>query len=214
MYTVPKVSRFSWTNSQAAPTPHDPHFSINTNRSSIPRFRTVESWVGQQAQRIENADTGKDGSGQDRLDRGMSMFPVPDVPREYVNEPSAPPPLRVSRKKKSSDAPVRASMVTTNMIINRTDAEAGDEVGEIPRMPDASSSAKTIARASKMSGNIMDINTDDEGPVIRKSSKRIREKRSSDSTVFRYHPGTRVDLPPTGRVPSAVLDENLMPVRL
>jgi hypothetical protein len=57
------VSRFSWTNSNAPQTPHDPsrdtatqivgRDSYMTQRSSVPRFRTIDSWVDQQANRIE-----------------------------------------------------------------------------------------------------------------------------------------------------------------
>jgi len=56
-------SRFSWTNSQAPQTPHDPsrdtlsqplgRDSFMTNRSSVPRFRTINSWVNQQSNRVE-----------------------------------------------------------------------------------------------------------------------------------------------------------------
>jgi hypothetical protein len=50
----PKDSRFSWTNSQAPKTPMDlSRFSIATSASSIPRYRTVESWVGHQANRLD-----------------------------------------------------------------------------------------------------------------------------------------------------------------
>lgn len=57
------MSRFSWTNSNAPQTPHDPsrdtvaqpigRDSFMTQRSSIPRFRTVDSWVNQQSNRVE-----------------------------------------------------------------------------------------------------------------------------------------------------------------
>ncbi|EMD87995.1 hypothetical protein COCC4DRAFT_42060 [Bipolaris maydis ATCC 48331] len=57
------ASRFSWTNSQAPQTPHDPsrdtvaqsvaRESFMTSRSSVPRFRTVDSWVNQQSNRVE-----------------------------------------------------------------------------------------------------------------------------------------------------------------
>lgn len=57
------ASRFSWTNSQAPQTPHDPNRdtmnqplgreSFMTNRSSVPRFRTINSWVNQQSNRVE-----------------------------------------------------------------------------------------------------------------------------------------------------------------
>jgi hypothetical protein len=57
------ASRFSWTNSQAPQTPHDPsrdtvaqtigRDSFMTSRSSVPRFRTIDSWVNQQSTRVE-----------------------------------------------------------------------------------------------------------------------------------------------------------------
>lgn len=57
------ASRFSWTNSNAPQTPHDPsrdtaiagpgRDSFMTQRSSVPRFRTIDSWVNQQSTRIE-----------------------------------------------------------------------------------------------------------------------------------------------------------------
>lgn len=50
---VPKLSRFSWTNSQAPATPRDPRESFVTTRSSVPRFRTVESWIDQQRRKVE-----------------------------------------------------------------------------------------------------------------------------------------------------------------
>ncbi|ORY17174.1 hypothetical protein BCR34DRAFT_597254 [Clohesyomyces aquaticus] len=59
----PMISRFSWTNSNAPQTPHDPSRDTNshtlqrdsfmTQRSSVPRFRTIDSWVNQQANRLE-----------------------------------------------------------------------------------------------------------------------------------------------------------------
>ncbi|KAF2800181.1 hypothetical protein K505DRAFT_331874 [Melanomma pulvis-pyrius CBS 109.77] len=59
----PGVSRFSWTNSNAPQTPHDPQRDTNshtigrdsfmTQRSSVPRFRTINSWVDQQTNRLE-----------------------------------------------------------------------------------------------------------------------------------------------------------------
>jgi hypothetical protein len=58
------ASRFSWTNSNAPQTPHDasrdtvpaplaPRESVLTTRSSVPRFRTIDSWVNQQSNRVE-----------------------------------------------------------------------------------------------------------------------------------------------------------------
>lgn len=57
------MSRFSWTNSNAPQTPHDAsrdtkttqvqRDSYMTSRSSVPRFRTIDSWVNQQTNRLE-----------------------------------------------------------------------------------------------------------------------------------------------------------------
>ncbi|KAF2848162.1 hypothetical protein T440DRAFT_178240 [Plenodomus tracheiphilus IPT5] len=57
------ASRFSWTNSNAPQTPHElsrdtaaapiGRDSFMTQRSSVPRFRTVDSWVNQQSTRVE-----------------------------------------------------------------------------------------------------------------------------------------------------------------
>ncbi|PVI05344.1 hypothetical protein DM02DRAFT_97146 [Periconia macrospinosa] len=57
------MSRFSWTNSNAPQTPHDAsrdtktapvqRESYMTSRSSVPRFRTIDSWVNQQTNRLE-----------------------------------------------------------------------------------------------------------------------------------------------------------------
>ncbi|KAF2688306.1 hypothetical protein K458DRAFT_440015 [Lentithecium fluviatile CBS 122367] len=56
------ASRFSWTNSNAPQTPREPGRDENTQigrdsymttRSSVPRFRTVDSWVNQQTNRLE-----------------------------------------------------------------------------------------------------------------------------------------------------------------
>lgn len=76
-------SRFSWTNSQAPRTPgaDQSHFSIATSaRSSVARFRTVESWVGNQAGRID----------EDRVqDHFKQTVPVPDVPEQYKHRTNA-----------------------------------------------------------------------------------------------------------------------------
>ncbi|KAJ4299677.1 hypothetical protein N0V90_004923 [Kalmusia sp. IMI 367209] len=102
------MSRFSWTNSNAPQTPNDLNRdastyqagreSYMTTRSSVPRFRTVDSWVNQQTNRIEAqklkeqfrlTSTSTIYSGDDEHDH------VPDVPAmpknvERLRESSAP----------------------------------------------------------------------------------------------------------------------------
>jgi len=84
----PKVSRFSWTNSQAPQTPRelDLRYSVATARSSMPRYRTVESWVQQQTGRVEQEQQLREMLGQ------KGQEPVPDLPRKYraPSESTAP----------------------------------------------------------------------------------------------------------------------------
>jgi hypothetical protein len=48
-----KDSRFSWTNSQAPKSPPEASmYSLGTSGSSVARYMTVESWVGQQTNRL------------------------------------------------------------------------------------------------------------------------------------------------------------------
>ncbi|KAF2705934.1 hypothetical protein K504DRAFT_86773 [Pleomassaria siparia CBS 279.74] len=113
----PGVSRFSWTNSQAPQTPHDPsrdtgsHMlgrdSFMTQRSSVPRFRTIDSWVGQQADRLEEQKL-KDQFRNTQMstasvDEDRDLVPeVPLLPKNVVGLrdgakipiPASPAPLR------------------------------------------------------------------------------------------------------------------------
>jgi hypothetical protein len=90
------ASRFSWTNSNAPATPclvnrEEANTQLGrdsyiTTRSSVPRFRTVDSWVNQQSNRIEEQKLKE----QFRLtatstvysDEGLDQIPeVPAMPR-------------------------------------------------------------------------------------------------------------------------------------
>ncbi|KAF2011232.1 hypothetical protein BU24DRAFT_277130 [Aaosphaeria arxii CBS 175.79] len=101
------VSRFSWTNSNAPQTPHDvrrdtqkslnQRDSFMTQRSSVPRFRTVDSWVNQQANRVEvqklkeqfrlTSSTTTSTTTDDEADRIPS---VPTIPRSMTQKQSLP----------------------------------------------------------------------------------------------------------------------------
>ncbi len=93
----PIASRFSWTNSQAPQTPHEPsrntaahveRDSFMTQRSSVPRFRTVDSWVNQQSNQIEARRLKEQFrltqstmySIEDRDDREADIDEVPEMP--------------------------------------------------------------------------------------------------------------------------------------
>lgn len=113
------MSRFSWTNSNAPQTPHDSsrdtkatpvnRDSYMTSRSSVPRFRTVDSWVNQQTNRIEAQKlkeqfrlTSTTVGSQDSEARDI----VPDVP-EVPAMPKNVQALRDSSAHLSSQLPNR-----------------------------------------------------------------------------------------------------------
>jgi hypothetical protein len=112
------ASRFSWTNSNAPATPRQVNReeantqigrdSYMTTRSSVPRFRTVDSWVNQQSNRIEEQKLKE----QFRLtststvysDEGLDRIPeVPVVPAMPRNVQS----LRESSNNLSNTLPHR-----------------------------------------------------------------------------------------------------------
>ncbi|KAF2453685.1 hypothetical protein BDY21DRAFT_374741 [Lineolata rhizophorae] len=95
---TPKISRFSWTNSQAPTTPHQApaaaaaaaadgqRYSVATSRSSVARYRTVDSWVNHQANRLEEQrlrDELATPTTAGGMPRGGPPEPVPDVPDRY-----------------------------------------------------------------------------------------------------------------------------------
>ncbi|KAF9732443.1 hypothetical protein PMIN02_009677 [Paraphaeosphaeria minitans] len=106
------MSRFSWTNSNAPQTPkvttsQDPYQggreSYMTSRSSVPRFRTVDSWVNQQTNRIE-AQKLKE---QFRLTSTSTVY-TQDEEADHIPEVPAMP-KNVERLRESS-APMSASL--------------------------------------------------------------------------------------------------------
>lgn len=90
-----KVSRFSWTNSQVPKTPQESRFSFATSVSSVPRYRTVESWVGVQAGRIDAAKLQQHLRQQ--ANRKNSVPSVPDLP---TKQPSRPQSKKLMRQQK------------------------------------------------------------------------------------------------------------------
>ncbi|KAF2004186.1 hypothetical protein P154DRAFT_572222 [Amniculicola lignicola CBS 123094] len=98
----PNVSRFSWTNSQAPQTPHDPYRDTNsqivgrdsfmTSRSSVPRFRTIDSWVGQQTNRLEEQKLREQlGSNSTRTSTTFTVAAeAPETERSVPEVPMLP----------------------------------------------------------------------------------------------------------------------------
>jgi hypothetical protein len=106
------ISRFSWTNSNAPQTPHDPsrdtatqiigRDSFMTQRSSVPRFRTIDSWVDQQANRIEEQKLHEQyrltqsSTGTAAEDAHPSIPEVPEIPEALTRAVSAVPPANTA----------------------------------------------------------------------------------------------------------------------
>lgn len=96
------VSRFSWTNSNAPQTPHDPsrdtvtqgvgRDSYMTQRSSAPRFRTVDSWVNQQANRIQEQKLREQFRMTQSTTASDDIPEVPTVPKDVNVEVTPPEP--------------------------------------------------------------------------------------------------------------------------
>ncbi|KAF2440161.1 hypothetical protein P171DRAFT_119229 [Karstenula rhodostoma CBS 690.94] len=110
------MSRFSWTNSNAPQTPkatiqqdvyQGSRESYMTSRSSVPRFRTVDSWVNQQTNRIE-AQKLKE---QFRLTSTSTVYSIDEEADRVPEVPAMPKNverLRVSSAPMSASLPLRA----------------------------------------------------------------------------------------------------------
>jgi hypothetical protein len=127
------MSRFSWTNSNSPQTPHDTSRDTNihttqqaqgrdsyiTTRSSAPRFRTIDSWVGQQTNRIEEqrlkdqfrltASTVTSSSSEEEGGCSEARDRVPEVPAMPKNVQA----LRESSAQISSQLPDRRPVSPT-----------------------------------------------------------------------------------------------------
>jgi len=135
-----KLSRFSWTNSQAPQTPREPRCSIATSEASVARYRTVESWVGQQTYAVQERQI-----------------------RELLQTSSTPARGADGQERKRTSPP--------------PDLQTQEEMLETDPFPQT------------------------------ELPKQYRhQKKLSDASVFRHHPGEIVRVPSGRRVPSAILD--------
>ncbi|KIV99447.1 uncharacterized protein PV09_08876 [Verruconis gallopava] len=180
----PKTSRFSWTNSQAPKTPNDPNdrYSVVSEAESVPRYRTVESWVGNQAGRYEERRIQEriqfqldEAIGELSKDRSAGVPPLPTDGRQP--QPVGRAPLKTIPLQDSS-----------SVFVDGVDDEEADQVTDLSLIPEA-------ARKT---------------PVSRAGSRKARRKTNeSDMTIFRAHPGTKVDIPDSRFIPSEILDDHL-----
>jgi hypothetical protein len=130
--------------------------------ASVARYRTVESWVGQQAGRYEEARI------QERI-----QFQLDEAIGELHRAAST------KRMTKMKTIPLQDS---SSVFVDGVDDddEVADQVTELSLAPKAS---------------------------VKRTKSAKHRTNQSDLTVFRAHPGTKVDIPESGRIPSAILND-------
>jgi hypothetical protein len=194
-----KVSRFSlWTNSQAPKTPKTPNPPVDQTRyvdsnrlssasdaESVARYRTVESWVGQQAGRYEEA----------RIRERIQMQ-LEEAIGELHRGDSTRTPNQRSRESAAKFQGTADQLKTiplqdsSSVFIDGVEDEEGDQITDLSLIPEA-------ARKSS---------------VKRSASRRAKHNTNeSDMTVFRAHPGTKVEIAGSRFIPSEILDSKIPP---
>ena len=165
----------------------DARFSVTSSRNSVPRYRTVESWVGNQAGRYEEARI------QEKLREQI------DAAIREVNETTGIAP-RVTRSESPKGSPVPS---------NR---EQNSPPPSVPDLPARFQAAATALRtALKDEGDMgMSRQVPDKEATKKtmfddlKATKHTTEE--SDAAIFRAHPGTKVEIPSGSYIPSMILD--------
>ncbi|QDS77121.1 hypothetical protein FKW77_000986 [Venturia effusa] len=201
--SAPKVSRFSWTNSQAPRTPVDARFSVASSVHSVTRYRTVESWVGQQTGKLEESKM------QDNLRQQIEL-----AIKEVKDATSS------ARAKKAAPNPSQSSPPSSYSL-----PVLEKEKQPCPPIP-ATADAPSKFRAIPEDGEMLDV--DDAPPEVPRKSfdmigsaaprfvrGRTRQQRlrhvtaGSDAPIFQVHPGTKVRIPSESYIPSVILDDNV-----
>jgi hypothetical protein len=189
------VSRLSWTNSQAPKTPRDASRFIDTTRysgvsepESVVRYRTVESWVGQQAGRYEEARI------QERIQLQLD---------EALGELNQAASTRASRHHQQQQRESSA----------RFQPAAGGKLKTIPLKDSSSVFVDSVDNEEEGGDQITDLSLVPEAArtrsVKRTASRKAKHNTNeSDMTIFRAHPGTKVEIPGERHVPSVILDAN------
>ena len=190
--TYQPTSRFSWTTRRTTA-----RYSSTTARSSMPRYRTVESWVGVQANNLD----------QERIQGHLQQ----EIESQIRDQTPSVPKLPSMEKLKTmmSVSPPTATPPTF--------AKPALKIA----IPFGSSKPAPLVSAAPKSRRSRDARSRDgpgagQGLKSQRSHKSLksnrsfkRNRRGSDATVFRVHPGTEVKLPGT-RVNSEVLDQNIV----
>lgn len=198
--SAPKVSRFSWTNSQAPRTPVDMRFSVASSVHSVARYRTVESWVGQQTGKVEEVKM------QDNLRQQIEM-----AIKEVRDATSS------ARAKKASPTQPQPTPATIDLTpIFEKEKQPSTPLPVVPskfraipedsEMPDIDDAPPEVPRKSlDMLANA--ISGAERG---RSRQQKLRHVTAgSDAPIFQVHPGTKVRLPSESYIPSVILDDDV-----
>ncbi|KAF2138829.1 uncharacterized protein K452DRAFT_320934 [Aplosporella prunicola CBS 121167] len=126
----PMASHFSWTTAQTPTTPRDPSresgLSVASSHSSVGRFRTVDSWVGAQTNRLPSMQL-RGGLEQLNENEARSQFEVPDVPgvpemyKDHNGHQRNPSDATVFRQHPGTEVVIpRGSLVPSEILNERT----------------------------------------------------------------------------------------------
>lgn len=145
-------------------------YSTISDDKSVARYRTVDSWVGQQADHYE-----------ERRIQARIQYQLDEALGDLHRAASTSDDERMTKMK---TIPLKDS--SSVFVDKADDDEGGDHVTELSMLPDVAKS-RSVKRTTS-------------------TKQRSRKTNESDMTVFRAHPGTKVDIPASTRVPSAILD--------
>jgi len=159
----------------------DTRFSVASSANSAPRYRTVESWVGQQAGRFE------DQKIEDQLKQQI------EEAIQEVNEASG----------------VASNMRTNSpQMMPQPRRESEDTVPTLPDMPTqfTLSAVRPFAESSLPAP----FGLPETMREHREEDSKHRTQ-GSDAPIFRAHPGTEVRIPRGSFIPSEILDGKMAP---
>jgi hypothetical protein len=160
----------------------DARFSIASSTASMPRYRTVESWVGQQTIRVE------DQRLQEQLKQQI------EVAVEEVDEDDSVTP--------------KVQLVSPKLPpMERRESE--DTLPSIPELPARFASSKRVADSSlppcPPAPGVPEKDEKEDEVKMRHITQ------GSDAPIFRAHPGTEVRIPRGTFIPSEILDGKISP---
>ncbi|KAI9753181.1 MAG: hypothetical protein M4579_005296 [Chaenotheca gracillima] len=203
------ISRFSFQLPSAPPTPrlspygaHERH-SIATSVESVPRFRTVSTWVEHQNQRTQQklgeSDTtpsaGSEESNRSSPQRDQSEVPkVPDLPPEVIRQ----------YEKETEEAANRRGQ-------ERTARRESLRLAHLRQEERAEAERRRQQQAEAGQVDMEETAEDQNGQGGSRDREERRRKVDSTSTatVFKYHPGEEVRIPGGSFAASEDLDRDL-----